>query len=273
LDEHEMNSPYGSGRFDGANVKAGRAARRLWIQPTGIVVLGIVASLFLRGNSEPSFPQIYAHRGDTSHAPENTVESISAALAWADGIEVDLWLARDDTFRLHHDRLPPHYRDLPTLEEAVAAAGTLPLDLDLKDHRLEAHERLGQWIVESGIAGRTTVNVKSIDGARAIARIAPDVIVEAQPDWVPTATTAPEIELVLVWGDDWHTVLEVRPPSEVALFVNSIHEPGTSRWLEAREAGIARYFSSTPPRPAASGHYRGRVSFTGPRVSQAPGSS
>ena len=167
--------------------------------------------------------------------------SIAAAVEWADGIEVDLWLAADETFRLHHDRLPTDYRDLPNLEEAVAAAGPLPLDLDPKDHRLEAHDRLGRWIAERGIAGRTTVNVKSIDSARAIGRIAPDVIVEAQPDWVPTATTAPEIELVLVWGEDWQSVLAERPPSQVALFVNSISRAQAGGWRRGRQVLLATF--------------------------------
>ena len=78
--------------------------------------------------------------------------------------------------------------------------------------------------------------------------------------WVPAASsipierglralTAPEVDLVAVWGDDWRHALEARPRSEIVLFVNSIHEPGLSRWAEAVAAGIARYEADGPPNP------------------------
>ena len=75
----------------------------------------------------------------------------------------------------------------------------------------------------------------------------PEVTIEAQPEWVPTAAVAPEVELVLVWGDDWRNILRQRPVSEVALFVSDIYEPGVTRWTEALDVGVARYLSDGPP--------------------------
>jgi glycerophosphoryl diester phosphodiesterase len=47
---------------------------------------------------------IIAHRGASAHAPENTMAAFR--LAWesgADGIELDVWLSRDDEIVVHHD--------------------------------------------------------------------------------------------------------------------------------------------------------------------------
>jgi len=208
----------------------------------------IVLGLILGGSARmPSPPLIFAHRGDTTAAPENTIASIRAARNWADGVEFDVHLAPDGTWRLSHPALQPDWRSLPTLEDAVAAAGTLLLDIDLKESSDAAHRALAEWIAKAGIAGRTTVNVKSLSGARLIVSIAPGTTIEAQPDWVPTAATAADVDIVLVWGDEWRDALLLRPAGEIGLFVNSIHEPGLTRWQEAVAAEIGRYLSDGPP--------------------------
>ncbi|MBK9304194.1 MAG: alpha/beta hydrolase [bacterium] len=49
-------------------------------------------------------PLILAHRGDSAHAPENTLASFDLALAaGADGVEFDVHQAHDDAFVVHHD--------------------------------------------------------------------------------------------------------------------------------------------------------------------------
>lgn len=49
-------------------------------------------------------PLVLAHRGDSAHAPENTLASFDLALAaGADGVELDIHQARDGTFVVHHD--------------------------------------------------------------------------------------------------------------------------------------------------------------------------
>jgi hypothetical protein len=131
----------------------------------------------------------------------------------------------------------------------VAAAGDLLLDIDLKEPSNAAHRRLAEWIAAAGIADHTTVNVKSLSGARLVASIAPGTTIEAQPDWVPEAVTAPEVDIVTVWGDDWRAILDTRPAAEVELFVNSIAEPGLDRWAEALASGIGRYLADGPPTP------------------------
>jgi glycerophosphoryl diester phosphodiesterase len=192
-------------------------------------------------------PLVFAHRGDTSAAAGNSIAAIRAAAAWADGVEFDVHWAPDGTWRVSHADLPSEWVSLPQLAEAVAAAGDLLIDIDLKEPSNAAHRRLAEWIAAAGIADRTTVNVKSIGGARIVAAIAPAVTVEAQVDWVADAFTAPEIDIVLASGDDWRDALASRPASEVALFVNAITEPGVDRWAEALAAGIGRYYADGPP--------------------------
>jgi glycerophosphoryl diester phosphodiesterase len=216
------------------------------------LAIGLAAILGLAlggagGEPRPTLPLVFAHRGDTSVAPENTVAAIHAATTWADGVEFDVHLALDGTWRLAHDELPRTWRSLPTISEAVAAAGNLLLEIDLKESSDDAHRRLGEWIAAAGIAERTTVNVKSLSGARIIDAIVPGVAIEAQPEWVPEAATAREIDRVAVWGADWLAILEVRPASEVTLFVSSIHEPGITRWAEAVHERIGRYMADGPP--------------------------
>src|SRR5258706_9824402 len=51
-------------------------------------------------------PLVFAHRGGSALAPENTMEAFDNGLAFgADGLELDVHLSRDGTVVVHHDRL------------------------------------------------------------------------------------------------------------------------------------------------------------------------
>lgn len=100
--------------------------------------------------------KIFGHRGAAGLAPENTLKSIKAAIkAGVDAIEVDVRLTSDDHFVLSHDistgrRGSPDMtvsqttlKDLkavklhdgttiPTLQEAVKTAGSVPLIVEAK---------------------------------------------------------------------------------------------------------------------------------------------
>lgn len=95
-------------------------------------------------------PILFAHRGASAYAPENTLESFNLALKLgATGIESDIWLSRDGALVLDHDgvvkkrfssrpiseynrsELPSH---IPTLDELLDHCGThYQLSLDVKD--------------------------------------------------------------------------------------------------------------------------------------------
>ena len=104
---------------------------------------------------------VIAHRGASAHAPENSLAAFRAAAALgADAVELDVHAAADGTLVVHHDPLLagrpiagltaselravrlPNGEPVPTLEEALAAAGTrlavfvevkaLPPEFDLR---------------------------------------------------------------------------------------------------------------------------------------------
>lgn len=139
---------------------------------------------------------IYAHRGDISPAsgfPENTLPAIASAVTkGADGVEFDLALSRDGTFWLMHDDTVDRTTNgtgrvdslsdaqmraltidggfgwrgqtglrVPTLEEALPAAGPIALLLDIKDKTAAGARKLAMWVKAKGIASRTIVYVKS----------------------------------------------------------------------------------------------------------------
>src|SRR5712691_3935269 len=52
-----------------------------------------------------SRPLVFAHRGGSALAPENTIEAFDNGLALgADGLELDIQLSRDGVVVVHHDR-------------------------------------------------------------------------------------------------------------------------------------------------------------------------
>ena len=49
-------------------------------------------------------PLVWAHRGASGYAPENTIESFGMAIEQgADGIELDVQLTKDDVLVVIHD--------------------------------------------------------------------------------------------------------------------------------------------------------------------------
>ena len=64
-------------------------------------------------------PLVYAHRGDRSRAPDNTIEAFDLAIeAGADGIELDVRRTSDHTLIVSHD---PSIGDLPPFESIAFA--------------------------------------------------------------------------------------------------------------------------------------------------------
>jgi glycerophosphoryl diester phosphodiesterase len=100
-------------------------------------------------------PRIWAHRGASAHAPENTLEAFELArTAGADGIELDVRLDRDGTVVVFHDRtldrlcgrpgcieelsaaerkaLRVRGAEVPTLEDVFGMLGDLELNVEIK---------------------------------------------------------------------------------------------------------------------------------------------
>ena len=70
--------------------------------------VGVLAVIVLRKGTVQEFrtdwPVNFAHRGDSAHAPENTLESFRRAVeAGADGLELDVHMTRDGRVVVIHD--------------------------------------------------------------------------------------------------------------------------------------------------------------------------
>ena len=62
---------------------------------------------------QSSRPRVFAHRGGSALAPENTIAAFDNGLALgADGLELDVHLSRDGVVVVHHDRLLDRTTDL-----------------------------------------------------------------------------------------------------------------------------------------------------------------
>jgi glycerophosphoryl diester phosphodiesterase len=92
---------------------------------------------------------IYGHRGASADHPENTLEAFHGAREQgADGVELDVRLAADDSLIVHHDAW---YRDGRTLWSTPA--GDRPDGVPLLDETLDACRDL-----------RVNVEIKNLDG-------------------------------------------------------------------------------------------------------------
>ncbi len=89
---------------------------------------------------------VYAHRGASADAPENTVAAFAEAVRQgADGVELDVRRTADGMLVVHHDASLPDgrlvmdvaYADLPlhvaTLTEALDACGELVVNVEIKN--------------------------------------------------------------------------------------------------------------------------------------------
>lgn len=132
-------------------------------------------------------PYVMAHRGDSDHAPENTLAAFRlAAAGGADIVETDLWFTADGHLVCHHDATlermtgdPRRVNDvslaeirklsirsrfaadfpaerIPTLADVLAAVPPhVVLALELKDPRFGA-DPAAAWALAGAIAGRIT---------------------------------------------------------------------------------------------------------------------
>lgn len=74
-------------------------------------------------------PLVYAHRGDSAHAPDNSIEAFTLAVeAGADGIELDVRRTSDGHLILAHDALHPTLGPLArrTLDEIRTTDDRIP---------------------------------------------------------------------------------------------------------------------------------------------------
>ncbi len=164
----------------------------------------------------PGAAAVFAHRGGAALAPENTLAAFDQALALgADGLELDVRLARDGVVVVHHDatvdrttsgrgpvealtagelaRLDAGYHfqadgrypfrgrgvGVPALREVLARYPEVPVIVELKGDDPRLAERTLADIEAAGAAGRVAVasfSQRVLDAAR---RLAPQVATSA----------------------------------------------------------------------------------------------
>ena len=177
--------------------------------------LAIVLAVLVGDPGPP--PLVFAHRGDTTVAPENTIASVEAAATWADGIEIDVRRADDGTWWLRHDEgVLGAGTGLAALPDAIVAAGDRWLILDMKaaDATVDDHLELAAMV-----AGRprTAINVTSQPGADAIESIAPQIVTIGGTARVPESPRVGSVDVWIASPNEYRdpTIGTNRSPSSV----------------------------------------------------------
>jgi glycerophosphoryl diester phosphodiesterase len=194
-----------------------------------LVALAGVALLYVTVGVAVAWPlvaptpmAIFAHRGDMSHWPENTLESVRAASRTAaDGIEFDVRLSADGTWWLLHD---------PTLDKMTSATGDIGSHTDSELSALTIDGGPGYFGQPSihlaqlssvldelrSYDGKLVIDVKedAPEAHAAIARIMrgrPDsyVLCRSIPGASAVKAVDPGLTTILLTNDVWHPDVDV----------------------------------------------------------------
>lgn len=145
------------------------------------------------GPAGGSRPAVWAHRGASAAQPENTVAAFAAARdLGADGVELDVHRSADGHLVVHHDadhptlgvlarldlaRIRAEAPEVPTLEEALDACGTMTVNIEVKNLPVDpdydpddrAAGQVAALVAERGLHGRVIVssfNLETVDRVR-----------------------------------------------------------------------------------------------------------
>jgi glycerophosphoryl diester phosphodiesterase len=98
-------------------------------------------------------PLVFAHRGGSGLAPENTIAAFDTALALgADGLELDVRLSKDGVVVVHHDASLDRTTDVRGDVSALTAAELSRVDAGYRFTRHDAHPFRGQGIAVPALA-------------------------------------------------------------------------------------------------------------------------
>jgi glycerophosphoryl diester phosphodiesterase len=149
---------------------------------------------------------VFAHRGGSKLAPENTIAAFDRGLAaGADGLELDVLLSRDAVVVVHHDRLldrttravgPLRDRtaselrqfDVPTLGEVLERYPRTPIIVELKHPGDDLSRRVVEEVRRAEAIGRVCLGSFSVRSLRAARRLDPEI---------PTSAGRFEVRLAL----------------------------------------------------------------------------
>ncbi len=120
-------------------------------------------------------PLVMAHRGDSAHAPENTLAAFRLALeAGANLLETDLWFSADDQIICHHDAtlqrmtgFPARVVDLP-LADIQALPIRSRFDANYPNERIPSLQQLLDLTPPGVMLGLELKDPRFADPARAV---------------------------------------------------------------------------------------------------------
>ena len=138
-------------------------------------------------------PLVFAHRGGSALAPENTIAAFDNGLALgADGLELDVHLSRDGVVVVHHDRLldrttalrgPIAERsaaelgraEVPTLAEVLARYRDPRIIIEMKVNTAELAAAVIEVVRQAGAVGRVCLGSSGLRVLRAARAIEPAI--------------------------------------------------------------------------------------------------
>jgi glycerophosphoryl diester phosphodiesterase len=200
---------------------------------------------------------VIAHRGASAHKPENTVAAFAHAVALgADGVELDVRATADAALAVLHDLhladgrvlaavaaadLPP---DVPLLADALAACGSLLVNVEIKSDENGAGAALVEAVVDVATRWGGAVLVSSFDVATVDAAVAAG-LPSAQLTLLPDRPVPDLLEWMagrgLVAWHPYHAVLDgeaVASAHEAGLRVNTWTADDPDRIRELADWGV-----------------------------------
>ena len=142
-------------------------------------------------------PQVFAHRGGSGPAPENTIAAFDRGLTLgADGLELDAHLSRDGVVVVHHDRTldrttrltgPIAARtagelaraDVPTLADVLARYPEVPVIVELKVNQVDLARAAVAAVQRAGAVDRVCLGSFGLRVLREARRIEPALATSA----------------------------------------------------------------------------------------------
>lgn len=142
-------------------------------------------------------PRVFAHRGGSALAPENTIEAFDNGLALgADGFELDVHLSRDGIVVVHHDRTldrtttltgPIAARDarelvranVPVLADVLARYRHAHIIVELKDNSIALAAAVVDVIRSARATSRVCVGSFGLRVLRVVRALAPTLATSA----------------------------------------------------------------------------------------------
>jgi glycerophosphoryl diester phosphodiesterase len=142
-------------------------------------------------------PLVFAHRGGSALAPENTIAAFDNGLALgADGLELDVHLSRDGVVVVHHDAaldrttalrgpvaaqtaadLARH--NVPALADVLARYADVPLVIELKVNTTAFGRAVVEAVRAAGAVGRVCLGSFGLRVIRAVRRLEPALATSA----------------------------------------------------------------------------------------------